>query len=137
MPASHQNWTVSTNFSKISSTKVLKISPLGITLFEEERYDRTNSHSSDLFVNVPKNWDSRCAEDFWRKLLGNRLLAKLTIPFRYGVCWDCPHLFQDRVEWQVFDFVNKVMNLWSSWWKLFIRQITANFSRNIQQHLVI
>jgi len=44
--------------------KVFKISPLGITLFEEERYDRTNSHSSDLFVNVPTNWESRCEKIF-------------------------------------------------------------------------
>lgn len=48
---------MSTNFSKISGMKVCKISPLGNTLFEEDRYDRTNSHSSDLFVNVPKNWE--------------------------------------------------------------------------------
>lgn len=55
---------MSTNFSKISSVKVFKISPLGITLFEDERYDRTKSHSSDLFVNVPKNWESRCEKIF-------------------------------------------------------------------------
>jgi len=44
--------------------KVFKISPLGITLFEEEWYDRTNSHSSDLFINVPKNWESRYEKVF-------------------------------------------------------------------------
>lgn len=76
LSASHQNRNLSTNLSKISSMKVCKISPLGITLFEEVWYDRTNSHFSDLFVNVPKNCKSKCADDFWRKLLANRLFAE-------------------------------------------------------------
>lgn len=142
LSASHQNRNLSTTFSKISSMKVCKISPHGITLSEEVWYDRTNSHFSVLFVNMPKNWKSKCADDFCRKPLGNRLFAKLRHRMwdnstRDCVCWDCSQLFQDRVEWQAFGFVNKVMNLWSSWWKLFIRQITGNFSRNIQQHLAI
>jgi hypothetical protein len=71
--------------------KVYKISPLGITLFEENRHDRTNSHSSDLFVIVTKNCERWCAEDFLKELLGNRLFAKLRHRLwdnteRYGVC---------------------------------------------------